>query len=130
MKNQYPLLALLLLLGGMQRPQPAAAQTAELHSRIGPEAVWNPGPAVVSEVRQGCMQLSFPELGTCFADGMKRAGATPEAVAFTHLLKNDGYLLKFVRVGGPDIAFVGFPFRANENDGCLLVNGNPRVDQR
>jgi len=127
MESPHSLLALLLLLGGTLPLQPAAAQIAQMHSPIGPEAVWNPGPAIVSEVRQGCMQLSFPELGTCFANGMKRAGATQEAVAFTHLLKNDAYLLKFIPAGGPDIAFVGFPFRANENDGCLLVNGNPQL---
>jgi len=126
-KNRILLLAMPVLLAGMQIAHAAESQTGEPSFRIEPEAVWNPGQTVVSEVRRGCIQLSFPELGECFAAGMKKVGASPEAVAFTHLLKNDGYLLRFVRVGGPDIAFVAFPFRANQNDGCLLVNGDPAL---
>lgn len=117
------LLIVVLAAGHFAQPAPCQAVRSTFH--IGPQAVWDPGSTVVSEVRQGCAQLSFPQLGECFANGMKRAGASPEAVAFTHLLKNDAYLHKFVRAGGPDIAFVSFPFRANQNDGCLFVNGDP-----
>jgi hypothetical protein len=39
---------------------------------------------------------------------------------------SDGaYLRDFRRVGPVDIAYVTYPFRANENEGILLVNGTP-----
>jgi hypothetical protein len=117
----------MMLLVGLQWAQAGAGQAAEPPTRIGPEAVWNPGQTVVSEVREGCIKPSEPELGKCFVEGMKKAGASAEAVAFMHSLNNDAYLIRFVRAGGPDIAFVRFPFRANQNDGCLLVNGNPAL---
>jgi hypothetical protein len=95
--------------------------------RVGPSAVWNADPAEVDQARQNCMQTQFPELGRCFVEGMKRLGASPEAVAFAHLTGNETYLRKFVPTGDPDIAFVRYPFRANTNDGCLLVNGYPNL---
>ncbi len=76
-----------------------------------------------------CPNLSFPALGECFARAMQRSGASPEAVAFAHFISNEGYLHVFVPAGRVDVAFVTYPFRANENEGCLLVNGTPpRID--
>ena len=60
---------------------------------------------------------------------MQTAGASPEAVAFMRQLNNEAYLQKFQDTGHVGIAWVTYPFRANENSGCLLVNGTPsRVD--
>jgi hypothetical protein len=56
---------------------------------------------------------------------MRRAGASSEAVAFTRSINNEGYLHAFVATGRVDIAFVTYPFRANTNEACLLVNGDP-----
>ena len=58
---------------------------------------------------------------------MRRSGASEAAVAFTNLIGNTGYLRDFREAGRVDVAYVNYPFRANENQGCLLVNGEPVV---
>lgn len=93
--------------------------------RVDARAQWQPDAAVLQQARMSCPNLSFPALGECFARAMQRYGASPEAVAFTHAITNEGYLHIFVPAGRVDIAFVTYPFRANENEGCLLVNGTP-----
>lgn len=72
-----------------------------------------------------CRDLSFPSLGKCFVKQMRRAGASPAAVAFSHSVKNEGYLQHLQFAGKVDVAYVVYPFRANENNACLLVNGDP-----
>jgi hypothetical protein len=94
-------------------------------ARLDARAQWEPSPAAVQRARMSCPNLSFPALGECFARSMQRYGASPEAVAFTHSIANEGYLHVFVPAGRVDIAFVTYPFRANENEGCLLVNATP-----
>jgi hypothetical protein len=94
-------------------------------ARINARAEWRPTQAVLQQVRKSCPNMSFPALGECFARNMERAGSSAEAVAFTHLAGNEGYLHFYVPAGRVDIAFVTYPFRANTNEGCLLVNGSP-----
>jgi hypothetical protein len=94
--------------------------------RIGPEAVWAPGMSIMQDIRQQCTSAGAP-VGGCFANGMQKSGASPQAVAFTRLINNDGYARDFREVGTVDIAFVYFPFRANENQGAYLVNGTPNL---
>ncbi|HXE12443.1 MAG TPA: hypothetical protein VN633_10005 [Bryobacteraceae bacterium] len=88
-------------------------------------AAWNPSAAAFEQVRRSCTNLSFPELGECFARNMRGAGASTEAVAFTRSIGNEGYLHVFVPTGRVDMAFTTYPFRANTNEACLLVNGDP-----
>jgi hypothetical protein len=71
--------------------------------------------------------MSFPALGACFARGMQRAGASEKAVALTHRLNDEAYLNNFIESGRVDLAFVTYPYRANQNEACLLVNGNPAI---
>lgn len=91
----------------------------------GPEALWQPGMQAMQTIREAC--ASTTNFGDCFASQMQKFGASPEAVAFTKLTDNTGYLRDFREAGAVDVAYVNYPFRANENQGCLLVNGNPRV---
>jgi hypothetical protein len=58
---------------------------------------------------------------------MKAAGASPEAIAFMHAIHNDGFMRDFKDTGKVSIAFVDFPFAANENQHCMLINGTPKV---
>jgi hypothetical protein len=97
--------------------------------RVDARAQWQPSAPNVQRARMSCPNLSFPALGECFSRSMQRYGASPQAVAFTHSIGNEGYLHVFVPAGRVDLAFVTYPFRANENEGCLLVNGMPaRID--
>ena len=80
---------------------------------------------VMQTIRPRCG--SAANFSECFVAQMQKGGASPEAIAFTKLTDNTGYLRDFRDTGRVDVAYVNYPFRANENQGCLLVNGNPRV---
>ncbi len=57
---------------------------------------------------------------------MAQAGASPAALAFTRRLDNEAYLEALDETAGPvAVAHVFYPFRANENQAWLLVNGAP-----
>jgi predicted secreted protein len=104
-------------LQGTEAPKPATV--------IGPAAQWSPEAAVMEKIRADCAPLAGTVFEACFLDGMQRSGASVEAVAFTKSIGNTGYLRALRRFGPVDIAQVVYPFRANENDGFLLINGNP-----
>ena len=93
----------------------------------GPDAVWQPGMQFMKDVHAACDASPRPTFGDCFVDHMQRAGAPPQAVAFSKLIHNEGYLRDFRRIGKVGVAYVLYPFRANENQGWLLVNGSPGV---
>jgi len=76
-------------------------------------------------IREKCSSLGPPEFKACFIAGMRNAGASPEAVRFTNSMEVIGILRGFRKIGPVDVAYVNHPFRANENEGCLLVNGTP-----
>jgi hypothetical protein len=108
-------------------PQLATSQTGGDGPRIDAHSAWHPAPAALSLIRKSCENLSFPALGECFARGMQRSGASPEAMALTHRLDNEAYLHDFIETGEVDLAFVTYPFRANQNEACFLVNGSPAM---
>ena len=92
---------------------------------VGPTALWNPPPQALAAVRAKCFG-DPTNLAACFAAGMEHAGASSAAVAFTKSIPNDIAYLRAFRSAGPvGIAYVEFPFRANENEGVFLVNGRP-----
>ena len=91
----------------------------------GPDAVWQPGMQFMKDVHAACDASTRPSFGDCFVEQMQRAGAPPQAVAFTKLIHNEGYLRDFRRIGKVGVAYVLYPFRANENQAWLLVNGSP-----
>lgn len=90
-------------------------------------AVWQPDAKTLEEARSACANTAYPALGDCFTHEMEKAGASPQAIAFAHQLHNDAYLVKFENTGRVSIAWITYPFRANTNSGCLLVNGTPRL---
>jgi hypothetical protein len=108
-------------------PQLATSQAGKSEPQIDAHSAWHPTPGTLSLVRKSCENLSFPGLGECFARGMQRSGASADAVALTHRLDNEAYLHDFVETGVVDLAFVTYPFRANQNEACLLVNGSPSM---
>ncbi len=89
------------------------------------DAVWEPTPAQLQQVVSACASLSRDGLKRCFVEGMSRAGASPEAVAFTRA-QSDVVYLRHVQPGEVvDIAIVERPFRANDLQGIWLLNGSP-----
>lgn len=106
---------------------PAEAGPIHKAASVGADAVWEPGPSFMNAVHAKCDSLSFPQLGQCFAEVMRDAGAPPGALAFTRRMGDEAWLRSFRDTGRVDIAYITRPFRANENQGVLLVNGDPAL---
>lgn len=116
--------SILALLWGCLGVTVTWAQEPQRAESVNADAVWKPGPSSVSDIKKQCAASKGGAIQDCFASGMGKAGASAQAVAF--IRRNDGaYLREFRRVGPVDIAYVTNPFRANENDSVLLVNGKP-----
>ena len=94
---------------------------------VGKEAVWRPGTGVMDGIREKCGSLMGVPSSDCFVLSTERAGASPQALAFIRSTGNTAYLRDFREMGRVDVAYVHYPFRANENEGCLLVNGDPPI---
>ena len=95
--------------------------------RVTVKAIWSPGTAIMQEIRDQCGKTPGDPFGDCFLNMMQKSGATPEALAFTRQTGNLGYLRDFKDLGPVAVAFVHFPFRANENQGALIDNGSPAI---
>ena len=90
-------------------------------------ALFQPGMGAMETARETCGKVPGSRFGSCFVQQMQAAGASPEAVAFMHAIHDNGFMRDFKNTGRVDIAFAFFPFAANENQHCLLVNGTPSV---
>jgi len=122
----FTFIILLCSCAGSVQVNHEAKQNATSHD-ISPEAVWHSGGSFRERVIERCSPLGGQDFGECFIAVMKDSGASPSAIAFTKLTGNTGYLRNFRETGVVDIAYVHYPFRANENYGCFLVNGDPPV---
>ena len=110
----------------------AAAATGAVTMRsyagetISAAAVWHPDSGFFARFYARCDRRQGAEFDACFAAAMAAAGAPKAALDFTRRLDNEGYLQALAPTGGPvAVAHVSYPFRANENDAWLLVNGLP-----
>jgi len=92
---------------------------------VGPDAIWPATKAVLDKFDAQCRRMSIPDTGHCLVDFMAGAGAKPAALAFTRRLEGAGYLRALECHGRVSVAYVTYPFRANSNEGVLLVNGRP-----
>lgn len=106
---------------------PATSADEKTRQTIGPAAVWEASAQLIEEIKTECADLTDPAAGRCLVSIMKKHGATPEAIAFTALMGNTAYLRQLQSDGRVDVAYVEYPFRPNENQGILLVNGFPRI---
>lgn len=121
----------------------AAAQTTPASSqdaaqlkpagKITAAAVWQPPADFLTKAHavcdKGAGSASFPE---CFMNQIAAAGAPEAAISFTRMLYKSsdgqvGIMSAFKSFGVVDAAQVFYPLRANENDGLLLVNGDPAI---
>lgn len=104
----------------------ACSKTAHA-GKFDARALFQPGMSTMQMARETCAKGPGPEFGACFVRQMQAAGASPQAVVFMHAIDNDGFMRDFRNTGRVDIAFADYPFAANENQHCLLVNGTPNV---
>lgn len=92
---------------------------------IGPESVWHSAGDVFGKL-QDCWGGS-QDIGECLVSIMQESDASPEAIAFTESIQRDGFMSEFWEMGTVDLAFVTYPFRANDNFQPMLVNGTPQL---
>src|ERR1700722_19135742 len=119
-------LCLVLLL---QLPHKPAASSQISTPNVTPEVVWNPSREVLAAIREKCGEGDPGNLNECFLAEMRATGASQQAVAFAKANADNGllYARAFRKVGPVDIAYIQYPFRANELDGVLFVNGDPAI---
>lgn len=79
----------------------------------------------VDAVKTICQDPHADKLQDCFATEMKKAGASAVAVEFSRQLGEPGFVRDFRAAGPVDIAYVLYPYRANENQSWVIVNGTP-----
>ena len=79
----------------------------------------------VDAVKSICQDPHADKLQDCFAAEMKKAGASAAAVEFSRQLGEPGFVRDFRAAGPVDIAYVLYPYRANENQSWVIVNGTP-----
>jgi predicted secreted protein len=91
------------------------------------DAVWNTDKQTVLAAKQRCADTGGRELEECFAYAMQGFGASPEAAVFTRSFGGGAFVRRFRETGRIDIAYIVYPFRANEPHGILLVNGEPPI---
>jgi len=101
----------------------APADPKEPQRIVGPDAVCKDSPRFLDKIRE-CAPLGTPKSGECLIETMRSAHARA-AADFSTRIRGEGYIRNFRKVGPVDIAYVEYPFRANENNGILLVNGDP-----
>ncbi len=94
---------------------------------VGPDAVWAPPPNFLAAMHKACDKGAPARFGECFVAQMKKAGAPEPALAFARRTGNQGYLRDFRNTGKVDVAHAEYPFRANQNQVCFLVNGDPSM---
>ena len=127
--NRTILLAVLLCVGCRLLTARKPAGSAQVSVQpLGPAAVWNPSPRMLSAIREKCGRDPSSVDG-CFLSQMQQGGASPQALAFARACAENGlaYMRAFRKVGPVDIAYIEYAFRANELSGVLLVNGEPSI---
>jgi predicted secreted protein len=96
-------------------------------TKVSVDVVFAAAPEFADAVKKTCEDLQSDKLQDCFAKEMKKAKATPAAVEFSRQLGEPGFVRDFKVAGAVDIAYVFYPYRANENQSCLIVNGDPAM---
>jgi len=86
---------------------------------IGPTTVWDCVGIECLEKWHGCESLD------CISGVMEQYGASSDAITFTKLLSERGYLNQFQEMGKIDLGVVAFPNRVHTNEAYYLLNGSP-----
>ncbi len=90
-------------------------------------AIWDASEQFMQSVTKECGLKKFPQLGECLVKQMEKFGASDEAVKFTRLIDNKGYMMDFRDEGMVDVAYVYYPFNTGSKLGYYLVNGSPAI---
>jgi hypothetical protein len=102
-----------------------AADVVKVAKKVTVNVVFAGDTKFIDAVKAICEDAHGDKLQDCFAGEMKKAGATDAAVDFSKQLGEPGFVRDFKVAGPVDIAYVFYPYRANENQSWLIVNGTP-----
>jgi hypothetical protein len=108
------------------------SESSPSSGQFGASAIWSPAPDFLTTAHAACDNAPRPPaFAECFINQMAKAGAPPEAVKFTRELYRGtgqiGIMGEFKDFGPVGLAWVVYPLRANDNDGLLLLNGDPKI---
>ncbi len=108
------------------------AESSPSSGQFGASAIWHPGPDFLSAAHAACDNAPRPPaFGECFINQMTKAGAPQDALKFTRELHTSdgqiGIMEEYKDFGPVGLAWVVYPLRANNNDGLLLLNGDPKI---
>jgi hypothetical protein len=103
----------------------AATDEVKVVKKVTVNVVFAGDTKFIDAVKASCDDPHADQLQDCFAGEMKKAGASAAAVEFSKQLGEPGFVRDFRAAGPVDIAYVFYPYRANENQSWLLVNGTP-----
>jgi hypothetical protein len=96
--------------------------------KISKESVWRLGQGAMDAIRIKCGSLTGIQLDECFISSMESSSASPQALAFTRTMGSATYIRDYRDMGEKvNVAYIHYPFRANDNYGCYLVNGDPTL---
>jgi len=120
-------LALLLSVAACQPAgDPAAAATSAASTVPGTASGVSPfSEAAIWDGEVDACRGQAPVADDCLAKAMQAAKASPQAIAAAHQLGaqgNPGYVSAWRNQDGVGIATIEYPFRANTNEGTLLVD--------
>jgi hypothetical protein len=104
-----------------------AANEVKVAKQVTVSVVFSGDTKFIDAVKASCDETHADKLQDCFAVEMKKAGASATAVEFSKQLGEPGFVRDFRAAGPVDIAYVLYPYRANENQSWLIVNGTPPV---
>jgi hypothetical protein len=129
MATRLPLtaLALALALGACQPAgDPAASATQGAATVPGTAGGTSPfSEAAIWDGEVDACRGQAPVADDCLSKAMQAAKASPQAIAAAHQLGaqgNPGYVSAWREQDGVGIATIEYPFRANTNEGTLLVD--------
>lgn len=110
----------------------SGAFAAPPQEKITSAAVWQIPANFVTNAHKACDSVAAPDFSICFINQMTKAGASEDAVNFTHMIFRSsegevGILTGFHAVGPVDIGWVTYPLRANTNYGLVFLNGKPEM---
>jgi hypothetical protein len=139
-RNDCLVIVAALVLGGVSLAQTTSpsstssagvARSAPSSGEFGSSAIWQPAADFLTAAYTACDKAPPPAVfAECFINQMAKAGAPQEALKFTRELHQSngqvGILEGYREFGPIGLAWVVYPLRANDNDGLLFLNGDPK----
>jgi hypothetical protein len=104
-----------------------STSSANSVGKVTKSAEWHPKEGVIQTIQDSCRNSEWSKHEECVAAFMRKFGASREAIDFIKYLKGEGWISTVKGKGKVNLIYTFYPFRANTNEGLILVNGKPSV---